>query len=312
VKGEPSQNQKLDGLKKLISERLKVEAEGPHPDPELLAALAENSLGERERFDLLGHLAACGECRDILYLAQPELVDRQLVFVPRKPSRWAMRWATLAASGIIAAGVLVSHRGILTERARVDAPEAAGPTAQQKPGANGGIAVTGEQTQARVRPQEKHMSARPQASLKFDESGEVHVASPPVSAARNESASGTASMPGPAKTRPAVWRLSPDGRVQDSADSGTHWQEVPVENGIRFHSITSLGDEIWVGGDGGALYHSRDSGRSWARVMPAASGKTLDSEITGIRFSDLENGTVTTANGQVWSTSDDGKNWRLK
>jgi photosystem II stability/assembly factor-like uncharacterized protein len=109
-----------------------------------------------------------------------------------------------------------------------------------------------------------------------------------------------------------VWRLAADGRIQDSVDSGSHWQMVPVGNGTRFRAITSLGDEVWVGGDGGALYHSPDSGRSWARVMPAVSGQKLTSEVTGIKFSDLENGMVTTANGQVWSTSDDGKNWLLK
>jgi photosystem II stability/assembly factor-like uncharacterized protein len=46
--------------------------------------------------------------------------------------------------------------------------------------------------------------------------------------------------------------------------------------------------------------------------MPAAGGETLASEVTGIKFSDLKDGMVTTANGQVWSTSDDGKNWQLK
>ena len=89
----------MDGLKKLFSGRLKIQAEGPHPDPELLAALAEDSLGEHDRSDLLGHLAACVECREILYLAQPDLADhRQPVFLPRKPSRFAVRWATLAAT----------------------------------------------------------------------------------------------------------------------------------------------------------------------------------------------------------------------
>ena len=300
----------MDGLKKLVSGRLNVGAEGPHPDPELLAALAEDSLGERDRSDLLGHLAACMECREVLYLAQPDLADHlQPVFVVRKPARLGMRWATLAASVIIAAGVLVSNRRIFTEHPHGGASDAysARPTVPQNPAVNGGqsapIAETG-------RAQEKHMTARPQASMQFDDSGEVHIAPPHARGeAGNKNASGTGSM---VKAKPAVWRLAPDGVVQDSVDSGSHWQMVPVGNGARFRAITSLGDEVWVGGDGGALYHSPDSGRSWTRVMPAASGKTLASEITDIKFSDLENGMLTTANGQVWSTSDDGKNWQLK
>ena len=155
------------------------------------------------------------------------------------------------------------------------------------------------------------MTARPQASMQFDESGEVHITAPHARAEAG-SPSGTGSMVSRVKVKPAVWRLSPDGVVQDSVDSGSHWQAVRLGNGVRFRAINSLGDEVWVGGDGGALYHSADSGRSWARVMPAASGETLASEITGIKFSDFENGKVTTANGQVWSTSDDGQNWQVK
>ncbi|MBO0912551.1 MAG: zf-HC2 domain-containing protein [Acidobacteria bacterium] len=307
MKGAPNQSTQpeMDGLKKLVSGRLRVEGEEPHPDPELLGALAEGSLSARDRSNLLGHLAACVECRDVLYLAQPDLVDHtQLVFLPRKQSRFPVRWATLAASVTIAAGIIVTNRGIFRPHTREGAPAvySADRTVQQGSLAHDGqdTSVTDADTRARTRPQEKHMTARPQANLQFDESGEVHVAPPSARA-------GAA-----VEVKPAVWRLSPDGGVEGSVDSGNHWQAVPVGDSVHFRAITSLGNEVWVGGDQGALYHSPDSGRSWARVTPAASGKKLASEITGIKFSDPENGIVTTANGQVWSTSDDGRDWQLK
>src|SRR3954452_947621 len=98
-------------LKKLVSARLRSQAAGPHPVPELLAAYAENSLSAHDRHNLLDHLAACADCRDALYLALPE-VDTQPVLRPSyKSPRLAVRWATLAASVVIlGAVVLLTNR----------------------------------------------------------------------------------------------------------------------------------------------------------------------------------------------------------
>ena len=85
------------------------------------------------------------------------------------------------------------------------------------------------------------------------------------------------------------------------------WQIVSVGEGLHFRAIGSVGNEVWVGGSAGALYHSADAGKSWAR-LPAIS----DDDITRIEFSDPQNGVVNTAKGQVWSTSDGGQSWRSK
>ena len=45
-----------------------------HPDPDLLTAFVECSLPEWERVQVVGHLAECTRCRDVVALAQPELV----------------------------------------------------------------------------------------------------------------------------------------------------------------------------------------------------------------------------------------------
>jgi hypothetical protein len=107
------------------------------------------------------------------------------------------------------------------------------------------------------------------------------------------------------------WTLSPDGIVQRSADAGKTWQNVRVASGARFRALSSAGAHVWVGGSAGALYHSADSGQTWTRVVPDAAGRKLEADITHVDFADATNGTVTTASGDVWNTSDGGQTWQL-
>jgi Photosynthesis system II assembly factor YCF48/Putative zinc-finger len=311
-------------LKKLVSGRLQAQAAGPHPDPELLAAYSENSLSPLDRHNLLTHLAACADCRDALFLAMPE-VDTQPVLRPSyKSPRLAVRWATLAASVIVVGAVLLADRGIFNQHARIEQRSAdatsekvaelkAPSMADQASPADDKVeSAPAINRVAKVRPPLKHMTAKPQASMQFDQSGEVHFASAQadsgtdqVSAARVSSEEKAFAKDKKA-TLPVNWSLSPNGDVQRSLDSGKTWQSLPVA-GSPFRAISSVGNDIWVGGSAGALYHSADSGQSWTKVDPVSTD-----DITHIEFTDLQNGLLNTANGQVWSTSDGGRTWHSK
>ncbi len=316
-------------MKKLVSARLQTQATGPHPDSDLLAAYAESSLSPHDRDSLLTHLAACADCRDALYLAMPE-VDTQPVLRPSyKSPRLAVRWATLAASVIVVGAVLLADRGIFNQHARIEQRSAeATPQkvaelkapfkADQASPADDKVERTpAMEAAAKVRPPLKHMTAKPQASMQFDQSGEVHLAAPQagtsganeVVAARVSSEASAISQAGSAgKTTPQLdWALSPNGDVQRSLDFGKTWQIVSVAEGSPFRAITAIGNDIWVGGNAGALYHSADSGQNWTRVAPVSTD-----DITHIEFSDPQNGLLSTANGQVWSTSDGGRTWHSK
>lgn len=296
----------MDAVRKLVSERLKVQAAGPHPDPELLAAFAERSLRRDERDHLLDHVAACSDCREALYLAQTD-ESAQQVFSVRKQSRFALRWATLAASLIIVAGVVITNRSVITEHhttSTAAAPDTASSN-EISPKESSGPQSVATEAYAKVRPQEKHMTARPQANLQFDQSGEVHFAAAPALTA-NADAGSTASAINSANS---VWRLE-NGDVLRALDS--NWQTIPVGKGEKFHAISSIGSDVWVGGIAGALYHSSDSGQHWTKIEPAITGHKLDTDITQITFSDSSKGVISTANGEVWSTSDGGRSWRLK
>lgn len=304
----------MDTLKKLISGRLAAQAAGPHPDPELLAAFSEHSLPESESNLLLKHVATCAECRDVLYLAASVIPETQQVLaVSPKHPRFAMRWATLAASVIILAGIFVTNRGLFTgHTSRPSEISPAAPakakTVQERTVPIVDQAAPAGNAPARVRPPAKHMTAKPQASLQFDQSGEVH-----FSPQTTEHFAAAA----PAKSHDfvapvATWNISPEGVPQRSFDSGKTWQAVAVAERVTFRAVSSTGESVWIGGNAGTLYHSIDAGHSWSRVTPVFANATLQSDITRIEFSDAENGSVSTVNGQVWTTSDGGKNWQLQ
>jgi hypothetical protein len=305
-------------MKKLVSARLQTQAAGPHPVPELLAAYAENSLSPKDRHTLLNHLAACVDCREALYLAMPEL-DNQSVLRPSHTwPRMALRWGTMAASVVVLGAVLLTNREMFYQHSPSVQPYSAAPaqkSAELKQPVTDQLADTrapATEAAARVRPPFKHMTAKPQASMQFDQSGEVHFTSAPAaniakqaSGARVSAEEKTFAKDKKAES-PLSWSLSPNGDVQRSIDFGKTWQSLPVA-GSPFHAITAVGNDIWAGGNAGALYHSADAGQSWEKIAPVSTD-----DITHIEFSDSQNGLLNTANGQVWSTSDGGRSWHSK
>jgi hypothetical protein len=309
-------------MKKLVSARLQAQAAGPHPDPEMLAAYAEKGLSAHDRHCLLSHLAVCADCRDALYLAMPEM-DTQPVLRPSyKSPRLAVRWATLAASVVILGAVLLTNREMFYQHSRSVQPYTEAPLQKvaelKEPRADQSADTRAPaiQAAAKVRPPVKHMTAKLQARMQFDQSDQVHFAAPQagrdanqMAAARVSSEAGAISQAGQAAKALGQldWGLSPNGDVQRSFDFGKTWQIVPVADGSPFRAISSVGNDVWVGGNAGALYHSPDAGQSWTKIVPVSSD-----DITHIEFSDPQNGLLNTANGQSWSTSDGGRSWRSK
>ena len=387
-------NPDVEEIRKLVSGRLKkVVADGPHPDPNLLAAFAENALSEAPRKQLLQHLGGCSDCREILYLAMPDSAVAQKVpsFKPRRFSVFAWRWGTVAASIAIATALFVTTRhkttALYPDQKAVVAPSAPaqiarndGPSDRDRP-----QAVQNERPATRIMPktvpEPKHMTARPKTELAFDSSGQVHMlpqaggntlqdesaaaklqSNYPAESAKSASehakdrsrddrklseavavSAGAAqvseekqtaaelnlkkavAMPratqrysGPQAAAAALsavlpqWKLSADGALRRSFNSGRTWQNVEIANQPSFRVVSALGPEVWAGGNAGVLYHSADSGQNWTRIDPAVSGQKLTADITHIEFADALNGSVIASNGEVWTTSDGGQSWQRK
>ena len=105
-------------LPKIVLERLRRKALAPeasggpspapglaasqHPDANLLAAFVERSLTERERGQVLNHLAQCAGCRELVELTLPaEATPALLEHSPARPGwrAWPLlRWSALAAT----------------------------------------------------------------------------------------------------------------------------------------------------------------------------------------------------------------------
>jgi hypothetical protein len=106
------------------------------------------------------------------------------------------------------------------------------------------------------------------------------------------------------------WALSADGTLERSLDSGRNWKTITVSNRTIFRALAANGLDIWVGGSGGALYHSSDAGEHWLRVQPQANGESLSTDIIGVEFPDAQDGKVTTSSQGIWTTTDAGQSWQ--
>jgi hypothetical protein len=110
---------------------------------------------------------------------------------------------------------------------------------------------------------------------------------------------------------PVHWMLQlPQGQLQRSFDGGATWEPAPVVDKTKFTVFSVAGQDIWAGGASGLLFHSSDGGTHWTLIKPAIDGEALAADITAVKFTDSNHGTLTTSDGQTWSTSDGGKNWK--
>ena len=391
-------NPDVDEIRKLVSGRLKkAVADGPHPDPNLLAAFAENALPDTARTQLLQHLGGCADCREILYLAMPDsaVAQKALSLRPNRLSAFAWRWGAAAASVAIIAVLFVTGRHKMAapdgEHWAVVAPAAPAPAqiaADKAPSEVDRLRAAQNEGRIETRPahksvpEPKHMTAKPKTELAFDSSDQVRMVPPaaqnvlkdegagfkekvvsnsPVATAKRAAEQtaqdlkrddrklteavevSTGAVPVSEEKQTATdlqlqkaaalprapqsfsgyqadamsvvvpqWKLSENGAVQRSLNSGQTWQTIAIAGQTVFRVVFAVAPGVWAGGNAGVLYHSADSGQHWTRIEPAASGQKLTADITHIEFSDGLNGTVSAANGEVWTTSDGGRNWQRK
>jgi len=116
---------------RIVRERLSGQAEGEHPDANLLSAFAEYGLTEQERRSVLDHLSRCADCRQIVALTAPEVSDERLAAAAAarspagaKPSWWrspVVHWGALTAAGLVVL-IAVGERMRLREGHSASAP----------------------------------------------------------------------------------------------------------------------------------------------------------------------------------------------
>ena len=130
------------GIPRIVLDRLKASSVGrpdnrrpaiddrqfQHPDANLLAAFLERTLTERERTQVLSHLAECAECREIAALTLP--AEAEAAEPARSPLRsgWSvrpiLRWGALAAAlgAVVFVAILRQHSRSRVQTASNTAP----------------------------------------------------------------------------------------------------------------------------------------------------------------------------------------------
>jgi len=155
------------------------------------------------------------------------------------------------------------------------------------------------------------------------------VPGPAKSLARNVMS--TAKLASPASPTPAhnvTWAIT-GGVLQRSVDSGQSWQDA-LHPDHPLLCYASRDEDVWAGGQAGTLFHSANSGVTWAQVQPSVKARQLSSDITHIevRNNEVRNEELrrdlrydvrgpgeillSTSNNEIWSSADGGKTWAKK
>ncbi|HTU43108.1 MAG TPA: YCF48-related protein [Candidatus Aquilonibacter sp.] len=107
----------MQDVPKIVVMRLQgMAVTDPHPEADVLTAFAEQSLAQPERELVLGHIARCAECRQILESSLPAFESASVTTLsPTKMGwlRWpTLRWglATAAVLALVSVGVLQYER----------------------------------------------------------------------------------------------------------------------------------------------------------------------------------------------------------
>jgi hypothetical protein len=154
------------------------------------------------------------------------------------------------------------------------------------------------------------------------------VPGPAKSLARNVMSTAKLASTSPTQAHNVTWAIT-GGVLQRSVDSGQSWQDA-LHADHPLLCYASRDEDVWAGGQAGTLFHSANSGVTWAQVQPSVKARQLSSDITHIEVRnnevrneelrrDLRYGVrrpgeilLSTSNNEIWSSADGGKTWAKK
>jgi hypothetical protein len=263
----------VNELPQSVRDRLAKEQQVvPHPDADLLTAFSEGTLSAPERQRTMEHISACGECREVVFLAAPPVEPTQEVVA--LPSRWRI-WSWLAPAVTIAA--LAVGVGIYVQRQ------------QSNPNVQSGLTAT---------------TTKPAPPLSDPTDG--NAAAPLRVAPAFEP-----SRPDKSLAMRTHWRISDAGVLERSNTAGG-WEPAFSKSTTEFRVVAVIGAHVWAGGSKGEVFHSNDDGINWKEIDITPSGEHIHAAVTSIKFADERNGSITLADGELWTTTDEGQSWKKR
>lgn len=317
-------------LPSIARQRLGAVPSNAHPDPGVLTAFVEQSLGRAQRQQILYHLAACSRCNQLVALAAPEK-EETLVLTGRKWRESSFRpWRWVTGSAL--AGALATAAFFMFGPMRVSQPPVSSPPFQIAAKSLPAEPVA-KAPQPTVQPERQpHKTARApevltattrtaDADVRTDKilvphAADVTMQTPPplpgdgsvqpVIPERSavEPPPGMSSVAAPAAG--PCWRVSDAGALEESRDCAGGWASIALPEPVVVRVVQSVGSVLWVGGKKGALFSSSDAGQHWNKVQVPA----MSADVVAIVFGTPTHGWVSTANGESWVTTDGGVTWK--
>ena len=98
------------------------------------------------------------------------------------------------------------------------------------------------------------------------------------------------------------------GVAMKTINNGKTWNFLDLK-GDNFSAMSVRGDEIWICGSEGGIYHSYDAGNSWETFRNGNDFTLPRYNLRSIVFKDSQNGWAAGDNGIVLHSDDGGKHW---
>ncbi len=98
------------------------------------------------------------------------------------------------------------------------------------------------------------------------------------------------------------------GTVMITKDRGNTWNFQNVQ-GDNFEAMSILGNEIWMCGYMGSIFHTTDGGSNWQRQRNGNDVTLARYYLLDILFKDAQHGWAVCDNGKVIYTDDGGNHW---
>jgi hypothetical protein len=294
-------------IPKIVGQRLQAITKlGDHPDPNLLSAFVERSLGRRERVQVLEHLSQCTNCREMVSLSAVHPEGASAVPVtPRSPLlAWpVLRWGAVAACVVVVSAVVTLRQkqeprqlaatiapGKLAAETRLPVPNGA----IEKKAASLQVSNSEAKTTFAVKP--KAITANP---ANVDQSAAT---SSPVEVADARTVSPFAEIvPGRAKDALAE---SQDAPVEKAIGGGLARKKSVMATGAASAApiLANLAPR-WTLSSDGTLQRSLDSGRTWQTIP--VSKQTIFRALAANGLDIWVGGSA----GSLFHSSDAGQHW---
>jgi Photosynthesis system II assembly factor YCF48/Putative zinc-finger len=314
-------------LSKIVVNRLQTATNATHPDPDVITAFVEKSLGERERDQVLGHLAHCRDCREVVALSFPQH-QASLPAAVSVRSPWlawpVLRWGALAACVVVVGAAVTLHRQFRTSSPPEPSDIAKAPQEKLQttsrsdtndvlaPEAKGDLASAGKKAQLAGKESFKNFAAAAKTEKPLAPApGPRDIPAPTEAvevsgaAAVNPSASDAMDEAVPGRAKDALQPSAPGAAAVNrtmAARSTVTMAQSALMAKRALPAPVALSPR-WTLSAEGTLQRSRDSGRTWEPIAVAGQPSFRALAADGLEI------WVGGAKGALYHSSDAGQDW---